>query len=84
MPRAGATAFVIMGALVSVVCAIPSRERWIAAWDLLAKAGSAGHMDLAALAGHSLAKGCMTHRFPPPPAMVSMAPFLKKIGGFGR
>jgi len=83
VPRDGATAFVIMGSLVSVVCATPTRERWTAAWDLLSHA-SGVHADLAALAGHSLAKGCMTHRFPVPPSMSSMAPFLKRIGGFGR
>lgn len=83
VPRDGATAFTIMGSIVSVVCANPTRERWAKGWELLAMAAQV-HADLAALAGHSLAKGCMVHRFPAPPAMVAMAPFLKRIGGFGR
>jgi len=83
VPNDGAVAFTIMGSIVAAVCATPTRDRWVAGWNLLA-AGAKYHADLAALAGRSLAQGCMTHRFPPPPGMVSMAPLLKSIGGFGK
>ncbi len=83
VPSDGGKAFATMGSIVAAVCSDPTPGRWEAAWNLLALA-TKQHADLAALAGRSLAQGCMTHRFKPPAAMVTMAPLLKAIGGFGK
>jgi hypothetical protein len=83
VPGDGSVAFTIMGSIVAAVCANPTRDRWVKGWELLALAAQR-HADLAALTGRSMAQGCMTHRFPPPPGMVAMAPLLKAIGGFGK
>lgn len=79
-PARGDQAFAVLAAVAAAVVARPSRERWVAAWEIIAQAVRAGGPDVAAVAARSL----VTVRRPdwpvPVEAVRSLAPVLKGAG----
>jgi hypothetical protein len=55
LPSRGDQAFAVLAAVASAVIGNLSRERWLAAWEILARAAEQGGKDVAAAAAKSLA-----------------------------
>ncbi len=79
-PTRGDQVFATLAALAAAVVARPTAERWTAAWDVIARAVSAGAADMAAAAARSLVQ---TRRpdWPVPVEHVrALAPVLRAAG----
>jgi hypothetical protein len=78
LPSRGDRAYAALSAVAAAVAALPTPERWVAGWRVLAKAG-AGAPDVAAMAARVLAR-CRPDGTAPPPEIRLFAPLLKEAG----
>jgi hypothetical protein len=67
-----------LSAVVAVVAAKPTPERWLAGWRVLARAGERAP-DVAAMAARVLAK-CRPSGTQPPPEIKIFLPLLRDAG----
>jgi AAA domain (dynein-related subfamily) len=78
LPERGDRAYAALSAVAAAVAADPTPERWVAGWQVLARAGPDA-ADVAAMAARVLAR-CRPAGATPPPEIKRFAPLLKEAG----
>ena len=78
LPERGDRAYAVLSSVAAAVATDPTPERWVAGWQVLARAGESAP-DVAAVAARVLAK-CRPAGTPPPPEIKIFLPLLRDAG----